>query len=127
MSRGGRRLGCEKPSGGDSERFADPWDDKEGRQDAVERFLADKRILLVLDNAEHVLPAAAELVAGLIASCRALSVLATSRAPLSLAGERCWPVAPLKLPDRDADPDRAAPCRCRRVVRRARPRSRSRV
>src|SRR4051812_47188715 len=48
----------------------------ETEQDAVERFLADKRILLVLDNAEHVLPAAADVVAGLIASCRALTVLA---------------------------------------------------
>jgi predicted ATPase/class 3 adenylate cyclase len=81
----------------------------EAGQDAVERFLADKRILLVLDNAEHVLPAAAAVVAGLIASCRAVTVLATSRAPLSLAGERCWPVAPLELPDRDADLDSAAP------------------
>jgi predicted ATPase/class 3 adenylate cyclase/DNA-binding winged helix-turn-helix (wHTH) protein len=81
----------------------------EAGQDAVERFLADKRVLLVLDNAEHVLPAAAAVVAGLIASCRAVTVLATSRAPLSLAGERCWPVAPLKLPDGDADAARASP------------------
>jgi predicted ATPase/DNA-binding SARP family transcriptional activator len=81
----------------------------ETAHDAVERFLADQRILLVLDNAEHVLAAAADVVAGVIASCRAVSVLATSRAPLSLAGERCWPVAPLELPDRDADVGGAAP------------------
>jgi predicted ATPase/class 3 adenylate cyclase/DNA-binding winged helix-turn-helix (wHTH) protein len=81
----------------------------EAGQDALERFLADKRILLVLDNAEHVLSAAADVVAGLIASCPALTVLATSRAPLNLAGERCWPVAPLEVSDRDADDDNAAP------------------
>jgi predicted ATPase/class 3 adenylate cyclase len=108
ISLAGVRVGDEVPTAVVNQLAIVPLAGEAG-QDAVERYLADKRILLVLDNAEHVLPAAAAVVAGLNASCPALTVLATSRAPLSLAGERCRPVAPLELPDRDADADSAAP------------------
>jgi predicted ATPase len=70
----------------------------------LERFLRGKRLLLVLDNVEHLLPAA-PLVADLLAACPDLKVLATSRAPLRLRGERQLPVPPLGLPD----PDRLPP------------------
>jgi len=72
--------------------------------EALERFLAPKRALLVLDNFEHLLPAAT-LVSALVAGCDGLAVLATSREPLRLQAERCYAVAPLAVPsraDRDA-------------------------
>jgi predicted ATPase/DNA-binding XRE family transcriptional regulator len=61
--------------------------------------------LLVLDNFEHVIDAA-PLVAGLLASVAALRVLATSRAPLRVRGEREYVVGPLAL---DADIDATSP------------------
>jgi predicted ATPase/DNA-binding winged helix-turn-helix (wHTH) protein len=54
-------------------------------------------ILLLLDNLEHILPAA-DTVAELIQTCRTLKVLATSRAPLRVYGEHEYPVSPLELP-----------------------------
>jgi predicted ATPase len=61
--------------------------------------LREKRLLLVLDNCEHLLPAAAPLVAGLLAGCPGVTVLATSRSPLRVSGELQYPVPPLGLPD----------------------------
>ncbi|WP_018654191.1 ATP-binding protein [Actinomadura flavalba] len=61
--------------------------------------LRDRRMLLVLDNCEHVLEAVASLVAPLLRAAPGVRVLATSRAPLDVAGEVLWPVPPL---DRDA-------------------------
>jgi predicted ATPase/class 3 adenylate cyclase len=73
-------------------------------EQAVLRFLSPKRLLLVLDNVEH-LPAAARFMSELLAACPSLTVLATSREPLALAGEERYPVAPLGLPVDDADLD----------------------
>ena len=69
---------------------------------AVERFLAPKDGLLVLDNFEHLLPAA-PLIGELLAAAPALAVLATSREPLRLQAEHRYAVAPLELPA-EADP-----------------------
>lgn len=66
--------------------------------DLVHAHLGNRKLLLVLDNCEHVLAAAPE-VAALLAACPQLTILATSRAPLRLRGEREWTVAPLPLPD----------------------------
>jgi predicted ATPase/DNA-binding XRE family transcriptional regulator len=66
--------------------------------DALVTHLAGKRLLLVLDNFEHVLPAA-PLVAELLGACPALRVLSTSRAALHLSGEHLYSVPPLALPD----------------------------
>ncbi len=60
--------------------------------------LAGRRLLLALDNFEHVL-AAAPLVAELLAGCPELRVLVTSRAPLRLHGEQEYLVPPLAAPD----------------------------
>jgi predicted ATPase/class 3 adenylate cyclase len=57
--------------------------------------LAGEDLLLVLDNLEHLLPAAS-LVSDLLASCPRLRVLATSREPLRIRGEQIVPVAPLR-------------------------------
>jgi non-specific serine/threonine protein kinase len=59
--------------------------------------LRPRRLLLVLDNFEHLLPAA-PLVADLLAACPHLRVLVTSRAALRLSGEQQFPVPPLALP-----------------------------
>src|SRR5262245_18184951 len=65
--------------------------------DGVKGFLADKRALLLLDNFEQVLDAAAD-VAGLLAACPGLRVLVTSRAPLHLSAEFEYVVPALALP-----------------------------
>jgi predicted ATPase/DNA-binding SARP family transcriptional activator len=59
--------------------------------------LAGRRVLLVLDNVEHVLDAVPD-IADLLGSAPGVAVLATSREPLGLAGERQFPVPPLALP-----------------------------
>ncbi|MDQ2654761.1 MAG: tetratricopeptide repeat protein [Chloroflexota bacterium] len=64
----------------------------------VRRALHDRRMLLVLDNLEH-LPAAALWIADLLVACPALTILATSRAPLRIRGEREITLGPLALPD----------------------------
>ncbi len=63
--------------------------------------LAAKELLLVLDNFEHVLPAATD-VADLLASAPAVKVLATSRSPLHIQGEHEFRIGPLPLPEADA-------------------------
>ncbi|MFC7330142.1 BTAD domain-containing putative transcriptional regulator [Marinactinospora rubrisoli] len=60
--------------------------------------LADRHLLLVLDNCEHVIEAAAALTARLLDACPGLRVLATSREPLGITGETLCPVPPLALP-----------------------------
>ena len=61
-------------------------------------YLADKQLLLVLDNCEHLLGDCALLVAGLLPAAPGLRVLASSREPLGIAAERIWPVPPLSVP-----------------------------
>ncbi|HEY1359391.1 MAG TPA: BTAD domain-containing putative transcriptional regulator [Thermoleophilaceae bacterium] len=67
-------------------------------EEAVADHLRSKRMLLVLDNLEQLLPAA-PAVAELLASAPELLVLATSRAPLRLRAEQEYPVPPLPIPD----------------------------
>jgi len=66
--------------------------------DGLIRFLRDKRVVLLLDNCEHVL-SGMSLVADLLAACPLLKVLATSRAALRLRGEHRYSVPPLAIPD----------------------------
>ena len=68
--------------------------------DRIASFLLGRRMLLVLDNFEHV-ATAATVVAELLAACPLLEVLATSRGSLRLSGEHEFPLAPLALPDPD--------------------------
>jgi predicted ATPase/DNA-binding SARP family transcriptional activator len=70
----------------------------ESHGQTVERFLAAKHLLLVADNFEHVTEAA-PFVGGLLSVCPSLTVLATSREPLSLQAEQRYPVSPLALPE----------------------------
>ncbi|HLG69091.1 MAG TPA: tetratricopeptide repeat protein, partial [Chloroflexota bacterium] len=68
-----------------------------GMAAVIGAHLGAERVLLVLDNFEHI-PAAAPFVADLLAACPGLSVLATSRGPLRLSGEQLLPVPALSLP-----------------------------
>lgn len=67
--------------------------------EALVTHLQPRRLLLVLDNCEHLLGACGQLVHDLLASCPKLNILATSREPLHIAGETTWAVPPLELPD----------------------------
>jgi predicted ATPase/DNA-binding CsgD family transcriptional regulator len=71
--------------------------------EAVARVLARQQLLLVLDNCEHVIGAAAELCAGLLTACDDVRVLATSREPLTVAGEARYRLGPLTLPGEASD------------------------
>jgi predicted ATPase/DNA-binding SARP family transcriptional activator len=69
--------------------------------DALGRLLtalAAQRTLLVLDNCEHLIEAAATLADRILAACPQVRVLATSREPLNITGEARWTVGPLTLP-----------------------------
>jgi non-specific serine/threonine protein kinase len=73
--------------------------------EAVARVLARQQLLLVLDNCEHLLGAAAALCAGLLAACDDVRVLATSREPLRIAGEARYRLGSLTLPGPDQTGD----------------------
>lgn len=58
--------------------------------------LRSREVLLVLDNCEHLRSACASLVSSVVRSCPSVCILATSRQPLGVAGERLWPLAGLE-------------------------------
>jgi predicted ATPase/class 3 adenylate cyclase len=69
-----------------------------GSKNGLAEHIADKRLLLLLDNFEHLIEAASEL-APLLAGCPNLTLVVTSRELLQLAGEQSYPVAPLEPED----------------------------
>jgi predicted ATPase/DNA-binding XRE family transcriptional regulator len=71
--------------------------------ETLRAYLGERGFLLVLDNLEHLLEAASE-VAALIEACPGVVVLATSRAPVRVRGEREYPVTPLALPPSSRSP-----------------------
>ncbi len=71
--------------------------------DLVQIVLRDKRLLLLLDNFERLLPAAPQLTA-LLAHCPQIKILVTSRAVLHVQGEYEFPVSPLALPGLEPPP-----------------------
>ena len=77
--------------------------------DALAQVLARRQLLLVLDNCEHVIGAAAELCGRLLLGADDVRVLATSREPLRIAGEARYRLGPLTLPD-PGDPVPAGEC-----------------
>ncbi len=69
--------------------------------DPVESLIAalrDREALLILDNCEHVIEAAARFADRVLGACRRLRILATSREPLGITGEALWLVEPLSVP-----------------------------
>jgi predicted ATPase/DNA-binding CsgD family transcriptional regulator len=75
--------------------------DQPGRStmDSLLRFVRDRRMLMVLDNCEHLLDACAELVVALLGAASGLTVLATSREPIGVSGEAMWRVPSLSVAD----------------------------
>ena len=68
---------------------------RDATTDVVRRYLADRDVLLLLDNCEHVLDACAELGTALLGACPNLRILATSREPLGISGEAVCRLEPL--------------------------------
>jgi non-specific serine/threonine protein kinase len=77
----------------------------ESLTDTLLGHLASKHLLLVLDNAEHLLAACAELVRTLVQRCARLTVLVTSREHLGVLGELTYRVPSLSVPDLDQKQD----------------------
>jgi predicted ATPase/DNA-binding SARP family transcriptional activator len=76
--------------------------------DRLSEVLAARKLVLVLDNCEHVLDAVAWLAGRVLADAPGVRILATSREPLGLTGETLCPVPSLPLPPPDADVAQAA-------------------
>jgi predicted ATPase/class 3 adenylate cyclase len=75
---------------------------------ALVTHLADRDLLLVIDNFEQVLPAAG-LLSSILKAAPSVKLLVTSRAPLRIEGEREWPVPPLAVPGPDAASEAVSP------------------
>lgn len=67
-------------------------------------WLREKRVLLFIDNCEHVIDACAQVVDGLLRGCRNITVLTTSREALGIPGELSWRVPSLQVPDSKSPP-----------------------
>lgn len=66
--------------------------------DALVDHLRARRVLLVLDNCEHVAGAVAVAAGAVLTSCPAVRMVASSRQPLRVAGEHVWPLPPMEAP-----------------------------
>jgi predicted ATPase/class 3 adenylate cyclase len=75
---------------------------------SIVEFLRPTRLLLVLDNCEHLLDASGRLAAGILADCPQVRVLATSREALAVPGEQSWALRSLEMPATDSGLDAAA-------------------
>ena len=67
-------------------------------------FLGPRKLLLVLDNCEHVVDAAAKLAETLLLACPDLRIMATSREALGIGGEAVLRLSPLAVPEADPEP-----------------------
>ncbi|MFO1313158.1 MAG: adenylate/guanylate cyclase domain-containing protein [Burkholderiales bacterium] len=70
-------------------------------QDAIRKFVRDRRLLIVLDNCEHLTQACAELARDILQAGPGVTILATSRERLGIAGEQTYPLAPFEVPPRE--------------------------
>jgi DNA-binding SARP family transcriptional activator len=86
--------------------------------DRLADALTARRLLLVLDNCEHVVAAAAQLASQVLAAAPGVRILVTSREPLGVTGETLSAVPSLDLPPADADADRGGAVPGSPVVRR---------
>jgi predicted ATPase/class 3 adenylate cyclase len=88
--------------------------------ETIARFVGDKFLLLILDNSEHLLTEVAAVTKALASSCPNLSVLATSREPLHLTGERVERLTQMSLPERVDASELETSDGCRLFLERAR-------
>ena len=79
-------LGVQEPAGGTVQQSLVEW-------------LKPKRLLLILDNCEHLVSACTSLAADILRNCPGVHLLASSREPLAVAGEQTYRVPSLSLPD----------------------------
>jgi predicted ATPase/DNA-binding winged helix-turn-helix (wHTH) protein len=75
--------------------------------DSVKAFMRDRAALLILDNFEHLIPAASE-IGELLDAAPGIRIIATSRAPLGISGEQVLPLPPLAVPPADSRPGPSA-------------------
>jgi predicted ATPase/DNA-binding SARP family transcriptional activator len=88
-----------------------------GPLDRLTAALGDRDAVLILDNCEHVIEAAAGLAGHVLAACPRVRILATSRQPLRIDGETLCPVPPLPIPPVPSAPVRIASCESVRLLR----------
>ncbi len=62
-------------------------------------YLRTKKLMLILDNCEHLIAECARIAETLLRACPGLQILASSREPLGITGERTWPVPSLSIPE----------------------------
>jgi predicted ATPase/class 3 adenylate cyclase/DNA-binding CsgD family transcriptional regulator len=79
--------------------FGLPDQPRRSIMDTLTGFIDNRRMLLVLDNCEHLLDGCAPRIAALLGACPGLTVLATSRQPIGVPGEVTWRVPSLSLAD----------------------------
>jgi predicted ATPase/DNA-binding SARP family transcriptional activator len=82
-------------------------------RDVVDRLLdqlRSRRLLMILDNCEHLVEAAAALADAVLATCPGVRIMTTSREPLGITGEALYPVLPLALPADGSTADEALLC-----------------
>ncbi len=79
-----------------------PEQDARAQADAIVDYLRDRQLLLILDSCEHLIGACADLVGLLLRYTARVTVLATSRQPMNVLGEHCYPVPPLAVPEPEA-------------------------
>ena len=92
--------------------------------ESLVQALADREVLLLLDNCEHVLPTVSATVRTILERCPAVQFLITSREPLTLPGETEWRLAPLSIAPRAEEPAEAVKLFLDRAdIRGGRPRS----
>lgn len=79
--------------------------DQPGRStmDTIRRFVSDRRLLIVLDNCEHLLDACSEIVTDILQAGQQVTMLATSREPIGIQGELTGPVPSLSIDDEAVD------------------------
>ncbi|MFI6366718.1 BTAD domain-containing putative transcriptional regulator [Nocardia sp. NPDC050630] len=85
--------------------------------DRLVAALRERETLLILDNCEHVIDAAAAFAHRLLGECQRLRILATSREQLGITGEALWQVVPLTLPAENADPSEIQSCAAVQLLR----------
>ncbi len=88
-----------------SDAFGEPASHATDPTESLVDYLKHRQLLLLIDNCEHLIEAAASLVSTVLTRCPGVSVLATSREPLRVAGETMWLVPPLGLPQLGSEPE----------------------